>query len=46
MPLDDLKQASDLMLQAVELVLKAGAKEAKQLINMAEGMVEKISEKT
>lgn|GEM_PF-2623740 len=45
MPIDDLKQASELMLQAVELVLKAGAKEARQLINMAEGMVEKISDK-
>lgn len=44
MPMDDLKQASELMLKAVELVLRAGAKEAKQLITMAEGMVEKISD--
>lgn len=44
MPIDDLKQASDLMLKAVELVLRAGAKEAKQLITMAEGMVERVSE--
>lgn len=45
MPMDDLKQASELMLQAIELVLKAGAKEARQLINMAEGVVDKISDK-
>ena len=42
-PLDDLKQASDLLLRAVDLVLCAGAKEARQLINMAEQMVDKIS---
>lgn len=42
---DDLKEASELMLQAVELVLRAGAKEAKQLIQVAEGMVDKIAQK-
>jgi hypothetical protein len=42
-PLEDLKEASELMLKAVELVLRAGAKEAKQLVNMAEGMVDRIS---
>jgi hypothetical protein len=43
-PFEDLKQASELMLKAVELVLKAGAKEAKQLITMAEHMVDRISD--
>lgn len=41
---EDLKQASELMLKAVELVLKAGAKEAKQLVAMAENMVDRISD--
>jgi hypothetical protein len=41
---DDLKEASELMLHAVELVLRAGAKEARQLITMAEGVVDKISD--
>lgn len=44
LPIDDLKEASELMLKAVELVLRAGAKEAKQLITMAEGMVDRISD--
>lgn len=41
-PLEDVKQAGDLMFQAVELVMKAGTKEAKQLVNMAADMVKKI----
>ncbi|MCZ6641267.1 MAG: hypothetical protein O7F71_06800 [Gammaproteobacteria bacterium] len=41
---EDLRQASELMLKAVDLVLKAGAKEAKQLVNMAEQMVDRISD--
>ena len=41
-PLEDMKHAGDLMLQAVELVMNAGAKEAKQLVNMAADMVKKI----
>ncbi len=41
-PLEDVKQASELMFHAVELVMKAGAKEAKQLVNMAADMVKKI----
>ena len=41
---EDLKEASELMLKAVELVLKAGAKEAKQLVSMAENMVERIKD--
>ena len=43
---DDVKQASELMLKAVELVLKAGAKEARQMITMAEGMVDRLNEKS
>lgn len=42
---DDLTQTSELMLKAVELVLKAGGKEAKQLVTMAENMVTQINEK-
>lgn len=42
-PIEDLQEASELMLKAVELVLRAGATEAKQLVNMAEGMVARIS---
>lgn len=38
----DITQASALMLDAVDLVLKAGAKEAKQLVDMAERMVNRI----
>ena len=41
---EDLQQASELMLRAVELVLKAGAKEARQLINVAESMVDRIND--
>jgi len=43
-PVDDLKQASELMLKAIDLVLKAGAKEARQLVTVAEQMVERISD--
>ena len=41
----DLQQASELVLKAVELVMRAGAKEARNLISMAEGMVDKIDQK-
>ena len=41
-PLDDLKHAGNLMMEAVELVMKAGAAEAKQLVNLAADMVKKI----
>ncbi len=43
-PVEDLKQASELMLKAIDLVMKAGAKEARQLVTMAEQMVERISD--
>jgi len=39
---DELRQAGDLMRQAMDLVIKVGAKEAKQLVNRAEGMVRTI----
>ena len=42
-PIDDLSQASELMLKAVELVLKAGGSEARQMITMAESMVDRIN---
>lgn len=38
----DMKQAGELLLKAVDLVLRAGAKEAKELVSMAEQMVDKI----
>ena len=41
-PLEDVKQAGELMFHAVELVMKAGAKEAEQLVNMAADLVKKI----
>ena len=43
-PLDDIKHAGSLMMEAVELVTKAGATEAKHLINLAADMVKKIRE--
>jgi len=44
-PSDDLKQAGDLMRHAVDLVIKAGAKEAKQLVGMAEELIRSIRER-
>ena len=41
-PLQDVRQAGDLLLQAVELVAKAGAKEAQQLVIAASEVVKKI----
>jgi hypothetical protein len=41
-PLQDVKQAGDLLIQAVELVVKAGAKEAQQLVGTASEVVKKI----
>ena len=41
----DLKETSELMLKAVELVVKAGPAEAKQLINVAQQMVEQMGSK-
>ena len=41
----DLKQTSELMLKAVELVVKAGPAEARQLINVAQQMVEQVGTK-
>ena len=38
----DLAQASALMMDAVDLVLKAGPKEARQLVDAAEKMVNRI----
>lgn len=42
-PMEDIRQAGDLMMQAVDLVVKAGAKEASQLVDMAVSMVKKVS---
>jgi arginine repressor len=41
-PLQDVKEAGDLLMQAVELVVKAGAKEAQQLVSTASEVVKKI----
>ena len=43
--LQDVRQARDLMLQAVDLVIKAGAKEAKQLVSTAEDVIRTIRER-
>jgi len=40
--LQDVKQAGDLLMHAVELVVKAGAKEAQQLVSTASEVVKKI----
>lgn len=39
---EDMSKASDLMLKAVDLVMKAGAKEAKALVSMAGEMVKRV----
>jgi hypothetical protein len=44
-PVDDVKHAGELMFQAVDLVLKAGVKEAKSMVEMAGKMVDRIKEK-
>ena len=41
-PLQDVRHAGDLLTQAVELVVKAGAKEAQQLVSTASEVVKKI----
>ena len=43
-PLQDMKEAGELMIKAVELVVKAGAKEAQQLVSSATEIVKKIRE--
>lgn len=35
----DLQQANDLLLEAIELVIKAGPKKARELVNMAENIL-------
>ncbi|MCA9246743.1 MAG: hypothetical protein KDA42_06495 [Planctomycetales bacterium] len=42
MPSDDLKAASSHLLQAVELVASAGAKEARMLVDMAEKVIARV----
>ena len=44
-PLDDVRHAGDLMFQAVQLVLTAGAREAKHLVGRAEEMVNAVRER-
>ena len=41
----ELKQCSELMLKAVELVLQAGPKQAQQLVTVAADMVHRINKK-
>ena len=43
-PLEDLQEAGALMVQAVDLVLKAGGKEASQLVKMAVDVVRRIND--
>ena len=40
-PVEDMKEAGSLMVKAVELVISAGAAEAKQLISTASEIVKK-----
>jgi hypothetical protein len=40
-PVEDMKEAGNLMIKAVELVISAGAAEAKQLISTASEIVKK-----
>lgn len=42
-PVEDVIHAGQLMYQAVDLVMKAGAKEAKTMVDMASKMVDRIS---
>ncbi len=44
-PVQDVMQAGQLLYQAVDLVMKAGAKEAKTLVDMAGKMVDRMSDK-
>jgi len=41
-PVEDVKHAGELMFQAVDLVMKAGFKEAKSMVEMAGKMVDRI----
>jgi len=41
-PMQDVRQAGDLLMQAVELVTRAGAKEAQQLVSTASDLVKKV----
>lgn len=42
-PLEDVKEAGSLMYQALDLVLKAGVKEARSMVDMADKMINRIS---
>lgn len=44
-PAEDVRQAGELLYQAVDLVMKAGLKESKTLVEFAGKMVERIKEK-
>ena len=44
-PVEDVMHAGELMFQAVDLVMKAGYKEAKSMVEMAGKMVDRIREK-
>ena len=44
-PVEDVTQAANLMYQAVDLVMKAGFKEAKSMVEVAGKMVDRIRDK-
>ncbi len=44
-PVQDVWHAGDLLFQAVDLVMKAGLKEAKTMVEVAGRMVERINQK-
>ena len=43
-PSQDMAQAGSLMLNAIDLVMKAGYKEARSMIDMANKMVDRVRE--
>ncbi len=43
-PVEDVKQAGSLMFQAIDLVLQAGVKEARAMVEMAGKMVDRVSD--
>lgn len=43
-PFENVKEAGSLMYQALDLVLKAGVKEARSMVDMADKMISRISD--
>ncbi len=43
-PVEDVKEAGSLMFKAIDLVLQAGVKEARAMVEMAGKMVDRVSD--